>query len=280
MNNAVAVLIIFFNKLDQTIECIESFIPSQQSIYVLNNGSDKKLWKALQKKYSGNKQITLFHSDSNLGVAVGRNYLIQKTSEPWILIVDNDIIIKDDQNWIHKFHTLLKEYPVQEIFTFRIYNVHEQAYVKPIKVLKQQRSVSIEVTEELFTNCFPGTGSAIHRNVFDKYGLFDATLFVGFEDYEFALRCMNAPSGELKVLHTNEIELVHDHRFQKKNVDKDAVKERYNEQRIKESYNSIVKKYDIEFEHDWQWWTRKQVADMTGKTILGKIKQRIAGLIG
>ena len=46
MNNAVAVLIIFFNKLDQTIECIESFIPSQQPIYVLNNGSDKKLWNA------------------------------------------------------------------------------------------------------------------------------------------------------------------------------------------------------------------------------------------
>lgn len=37
--NAVAVLVLFFNKLDQTKDCIRSFIPSGQMIYVLNNGS-------------------------------------------------------------------------------------------------------------------------------------------------------------------------------------------------------------------------------------------------
>lgn len=280
MDNKIAVLILFFNKLTETIACIESFIPSQQSIYVLNNGSDKKLWKALQEKYSNNRQVIFFHSDTNLGVSVGRNYLIENTLEPWVLIVDNDIIIKDAQNWIFEFQTLLQENPALEVFTFHIYNVHEGHYVKPIRVVKHQRKVFIEDTDDLLTNCFPGTGSVIHRNVFSRHGLFDATLFVGFEDYEYALRCMNSPSGELKVLHTTEIELVHDHRFQKKNIDKNAVKERYNEQRIKESYNSIVKKYDVEFEHDWKWWTRKQVADMTGKTLFQKIKQRVARVIG
>ena len=278
MDNKVAVLILFFNKLTETVACIESFIPSQQSIYVLNNGSDKKLWNALQEKYSNNRQVVFFHSDTNLGVSVGRNYLIEKTSEPWVLIVDNDIIIKDTQNWINKFYTLLQKNPALQVFTFHIYNVHEGAYTKPVKVVKQERKVSIENTEDELTNCFPGTGSVIHRNVFNKHGLFDATLFVGFEDYEYALRCMNSPSGELKVLHSKEIEMVHDHRFQKRSIDKDAVKERYNEQRIKESYDNIVKKYDIEFEHDWQWWARKQIVDMTGKTIAQKIKYRIAGL--
>ena len=280
MDNKVAILILFFNKLTETIACIESFIPSQQYVYVLNNGSDKKLWKSLQEKYINKRQVKFFHSESNLGVSVGRNFLIEKTTEPWLLIVDNDIIIKDTQNWINKFHSILQENPALEVFTFHIYNIHEGAYAKPIKVVKHQRKVSIEDSGDLLTNCFPGTGSVIHRNVFNKHGLFDETLFVGFEDYEYALRCMNSASGELKVLHTKEIELLHDHRYQKRSIDKDAVKERYNEQRIKESYDSIVKKYDIEFEHDWQWWTKKQLTDMTGKSLVQKIKKGVNRLVG
>ncbi len=274
MDNKIAILILFFNKLEETLACIESFIPSKQAIYVLNNGSDVNLWNNIQQRFGNHPQITLFHSDTNLGVSKGRNYLIERTTEPWVLIIDNDTIVKHSEQWLSKFTKILKEKPNGRVFTLRIYNVHENAYVKPIKVVEHKRKVTIETTEEAVTNCFPCTGSIIHRSIFKTFGLFDESLFV-FEDYEFAIRCMHSPKGALKVFHVNDIELLHDHKLQKAKVDKNAVKERYNEERIRESHNSIVMKFNIEFDHNWEWWTRKQVAEMTGGNLIAKIKGRV-----
>jgi GT2 family glycosyltransferase len=280
MESSIGILILFHNKLSQTIECIESFMPSGQNIYVLNNGSDKSLWTSLQKKYSKTEQVKFFNSDTNLGVSAGRNLLVKKAKEPWLLIVDNDIIIKDPANWVATFYGLVKQNPTTEIFTFHIYNVHEGNYVKPIKIVKEGKNVSVQEADKTLTNCFPGTGSVVHQNIFKKYGLFDESLFVGFEDYEYAIRCMLSAHGQLKALHVNDIEMIHDHRFSAKKEDKNAVKERYNEQRIKESYENLVKRYDIVFDHDWEWWTKKQINDMTKNPFLQKIKQHVKKALG
>jgi GT2 family glycosyltransferase len=276
LDNEIAILILFFNKVEETIACIESFIPSKQPIYILNNGSDADLWNRIQHKFCNQRQVTLFHSDTNLGVSKGRNYLIRKTTEPWLLIVDNDVTAKMPLELFNSFARVFSQIPKGKVFTLRVYNVHEAAYVKPIKIVKTERKVTIQTTEDVLTNCFPGTGSIINREIFKTHGLFDESLFVGLEDYEYALRCMQSPEGELSVFHIDDIELIHDHKFQKKKVDKYAVRERYNENRIMESYNHIVKKYDIEFDHDWEWWTRKQVSDMTGSNLIEVIKKGVA----
>lgn len=279
MNKDVAILILFFNKLSETVECIESFIPSQQHIYVLNNGSDDGLWKQLKHRFDNNSQITLFHSNSNLGIPIGRNYLIKNSTEPWVMIVDNDITAKFPKDWIKSFKQLLLDSPNFDVFTLRIYNVHEKAYVKPIKIVKTDRAISIETTKDNITNCFPCTGSVINRNVFRTNGLLDEDLFV-FEDYEYGIRCMHSEKGELKVYQADNIELVHDHRFQKTKVDKLAVRERYREERIRQSQQHIAEKYNIEFEHSWEWWTKKQVAEMAGKSVLGRIKAALIKYAG
>lgn len=273
MEEKIAVLILFFNKLDETVKCIESFLPSGQPVYVLNNGSDAGLWRALQNKYSNTKQVTLFHSDSNLGVSRGRNLLISQTTEPWLLIVDNDTYIQETEKWAVDFFKYKAAKPGLEVLTLHIFNVHENAFVKPIHVELNNRKVSIVTTNTDTTNCFPGTGSIISRDVFNRHGLFDETMFVGFEDYEYALRCILSEHGALTVHHSSSIDLIHDHKFQKTDIDKHAVKIRYSEERIQSSYNSLVEKYNIEFDHDWQWWTRNQVQVMTQRKWVGKLKQ-------
>ena len=271
----IAILILFFNKLEETIACIESFLPSSQPIYLLNNGSDYSLWRALQKKFKLNKQVTLFHSDINLGVSAGRNYLIKNTSEPWLLIVDNDITSKEPTSWYSQILDYLKEDEVYDAYSLYIFNRHEDKYVKPIKVVQNARKITIETSEESVTNCFPGTGSVVNRKVFVAHGFFDESLFVGFEDFEYALRCMHSSLGQLKVLHINSIELIHDHRVQKTKADKKSVKIRYDENKIRESYTSIINKYQIEFDHNWEWWTRNQISDMNGKSFFARIKDKI-----
>lgn len=269
-NNKIAILILFYNKLQETISCIQSFIPSAQNIYILNNGSNGILWENLQKEFKNNLQVKFFHSGTNLGVSKGRNLLIKNTHEPWLFFVDNDITIKESNNWIHNFFKNIANHQDARIFSLKIYNLHEKEYAIPMNVVLKQNTILLESSTKRYTNCFFGGGSIINRSIFEQYGLFDETLFVGFEDFEYSLRCMTSPKGELSVIHLDDIELIHDHKFQGNKVDKKAVRERYSGKNLKASYDNIVKKYNLKFHHDWEWWAKKQIADMSGQTFFAK----------
>src|SRR6478672_4971911 len=103
MKPTVAVLVLFFNKLDQTIACVESFIPSGEPIYVLNNGSDPKDFQLLQQRFASFDQLRFLDAGKNLGPSGGRNLLIAASTEPWMFFVDNDITVKQSA-WKEIFH--------------------------------------------------------------------------------------------------------------------------------------------------------------------------------
>lgn len=269
----VDILILFFNKIDQTISCINSFLPSGQHIYVLNNGSGEEQLKKLQQYFQGNQQVHLLDAGKNLGVSGGRNFLIEYTDAPWLLSVDNDITIKPEWEWLKEFEDFISLHPEAQIVSPHIYNVHEDAYSEQLKIQLQDKKVMVDTGRFNITNCFPGGASIINRNIFEKYGLFDDGMFVGFEDYEYALRAMLSGKGDLEVYHLNSIELIHDHQYQKSGKDKEAVRQRYNEDKLKASYNRMVQKYGISFDHEWQWWTRNQVTVMTEKAWVSKVKR-------
>ena len=272
----IAILILVFNKLKETIECINSFLPSNQAIYVLNNGSDETIWRMIEENYRSNPNVTFFSSPINLGVSGGRNFLINNTEEPLLLMVDNDITIRNPTTWYSHFQSIFSEEVAFDAYSLNIFNKHENCFSKPVNLVKIANKVSIETSEDLITNSFPGGGSIVRREVFLERGLFDESLFVGFEDFEYALRSMLSPQGQLKVLRINSIELIHDHRVQKTKADKESVKVRYNENKIRNSYDSIVNKYHIEFDHSWEWWTKNQIADMNGKSFARKIKEKVS----
>jgi GT2 family glycosyltransferase len=276
MNNRIAILILFFNKVDQTIDCINSFLPSGEPIYVLNNGSDTGQLEKLKKTFISNPLVHILGGTENLGVSGGRNYLIQHTTEEWLLSVDNDITVSPANGWLQIFEEYIKANPDVKILCPHIYNVHEKEYALQLQVEINNREVSIQTGSFARTNCFPGGASIIHRSVFKQYGLFDEEMFVGFEDYEYALRAMLSPQGAFEVHHLKGIELIHDHQYQKNSKDKEAVRQRYNEDRLSKSYDRLVKKFGVVFEHNWQWWTRNQVAVMTEKTWVSRFKRVLA----
>jgi len=261
--NSVAVLVLFFNKLDQTKDCIRSFIPSGQMIYVLNNGSSEDQWKDLQQTFTAQGNVKYYNAGKNLGATGGRNYLIQQTTEPWIFLVDNDVTIKQQTEWVSLFHLFLQKQPNAKLISCNVYNIHENAYTKQLRIVKEGRKVHIEAGIFEVTNTFSACGTIVHRSIFDIYGLFDENMFVGMEEYEYSLRTMQSTAGEIKVYQYNAIDILHDHRFQKTTADRDATRIRYNLEMLKAGYNHMLLKYDIEMNHDFEWWSKKQVSIMT-----------------
>lgn len=276
----IDILILFFNKVDQTISCINSFLPSGQHVYVLNNGSDEQQLKKLQQTFRSNEQVHILDGGKNLGVSSGRNYLIRQTTEEWLFSVDNDITISPAENWLKFFNDYTVENPGAQIICPHIFNVHENEYALQLQVEMKGNEVSLQTGSFETTNCFPGGASIIHRSVFEQYGLFDDDMFVGFEDYEYAVRAMLSGKGMLQAHHIKNIELIHDHQFQKSTKDKEAVRQRYNEEKLKTSYDRMINKYNIVFEHNWEWWTRNQVMVMTEKPWISRMKRLLKRLSG
>jgi GT2 family glycosyltransferase len=269
----IAILILFYNKVDQTIECVNSFLLSQQIIYVLNNGSEKKQWDLLKNKYKNNNQVQLLDAGNNLGISGGRNYLINASSEQWLFSIDNDITIKPEKEWVHLFNKYIIENKDVKIISPIIYNVHDEQWSQQLNLKINGNIVGIEQGKYETTNCFPGGASIIHRSVFEIYGLYDNAMFVGFEDYEFALRALLSEQGQLKVNHIGFIQLIHEHRVQKTNANKNAIRQRYDANKLRVSYNHLMSKHNIHFEHDWKCWTDKQLEEMTSPKLWLRMKR-------
>ncbi len=262
MKNRIAVFILFFNKLEETKRCIESFLPSGVVVHILNNGSDPALWRKLRTKFSAFRQCKFYEVETNRGPAQGRNFLIDATGEEWIFLVDNDITLKQTNTWMETFEKLVAANPAVNVICPELYNVHECQVAKHPRFQINGNRVLLNYTSSAAANYFPSGAAIVKRDVFSRFKLFDHDLFA-FEDYEFAIRVLKHGDRSLNILDTSEITLVHNHRFQKKAIDKRAVRERYNEVKLDQSFMWIQHKHNVVFEHDWRWWTRKQVKEMT-----------------
>ena len=274
INGQIAILILFYNKLKQTAECVRSFLPSGENIYILNNGSSLDAFADLKMQFANMHQVHFLDTGTNLGPAGGRNYLIRHTSEPWIFFVDNDITITPEQSWKDFLELFKIEYPDAEIICPRIFNVHENAYMDGMNLEIENGVLHLNPTTERIMNVFPEGGAIVHRNIFERYGLYDAEMFA-FEGYEFSIRCSKKGDGGLKAYRNERITLLHDHRYQETNTDKNTVRARYNTFQMQKSFNRIIERHSIAFHHDWKWWTDKQLEEMTSPKLWLAMKRRL-----
>lgn len=254
---SVAIGILFFEKIDQTIECIKSFLPAQVPIYICNNGSSVESRQKLSTFITPYSQVHLLDAPSNLGVSGGRNLLIQSISEDWILFVDNDITIQTS-DWLQKFHAHLLANPKAEAFVPRLYNVFERTYSPRHQIQIHDGHVTFtHRTSNSTINLFPGGASIIRRSVFDRIGLYDADMFVNYEDYELCLRGVLKDQPVIARI-INDITLRHDHRQVTSDKDRAYVAIRYNQDRTQSSADRIFEKYGLHIQDDSSSWTSTQ----------------------
>lgn len=259
-NLSLAICILFHEKVDQTVECIESFLNSEFDIYILNNGSSNSSRQALGNFCLNLSQVKIFDSDVNLGVAVGRNYLIQHTREKWLFFVDNDIKM-ETHDWQFKIVDYIDNYSNVEVFIPKLFNVHESAYLEHPSMKVDKDKVKYIPTIDNLLNCFPGGASIINRNLFQRLGLYDERMFVGMEDFEVSIRGI-LQAKPVRAMLIDDIELIHEHRAVMKVNDKQAVRVRYNTEKHEESFNRIKEKHGMVLDDEWKPWVRKQIKKM------------------
>ncbi len=218
--NKIAIIILNYNGLKNTIECINSVNKLKMTnckleIIVIDNNSRDNSKEILQKI----KGIIFIKSNNNLGYAGGNNLGIKlalKKECQYILIINNDTLV--DQNLLVD---LLKSSKDSAIIAPKIYfapgnEFHKDRYMKEDlgKVIwfaggkiDWNNIMGIHIgVDEVDTGQFSkkreidfATGACmfISRKVFEKIGLLDEKYFLYLEDMDF---CYRAKKAGFKIL--------------------------------------------------------------------------------
>lgn len=94
----VSIVILTFNQLQYTIECLESIrkqTPEPYEIIFVDNGSTDESVKWLQRVIKENANYKLIENEKNLGFAKGCNQGITASSGEFILLLNNDVVVTE-----------------------------------------------------------------------------------------------------------------------------------------------------------------------------------------
>lgn len=200
MNNpSVYIIILNWNGLKDTIECIESLkkndYPNFQ-IVVVDNGSDTDV-----EQLSRINEIRLIRLSDNIGFSGGNNvgikYAIENKAD-YVMLLNNDTIVNND------FLSVLIN--ASQNYSASLFTPIIKYYSSPEKVWYGGGSISKfrgsafdtrdrklqDFTKEEFVEFASGCCILINRKVFEEIGLWDENYFLYLEDADFCKRSIDA----------------------------------------------------------------------------------------
>lgn len=268
----LVVCMLFYNKLEQTIESIESFLDAGVRVNILDNGSEESAARRMRAHFNANPLVDIVDAGRNAGVSGGRNMQLGATRAPWLFYVDNDISIKTP-DWLQTLADAMATNPHADIFAPRLFNKHEDAWGSMSDfVVDSHGSCAFVATSSEFSNAFPGGASVISRSVFERLGPYDEDLFVGFEDFELAIRAWRR-GRPLFVQHVGGIVLIHDHRVSHAEADKETARVRYDTGHISHSHAVVRQKHGVLLDPNFEDWLNEQVTQLTGESYAVKVER-------
>jgi GT2 family glycosyltransferase len=200
--NRVAIIVLNWNGLKDTIECLRSLEKSdfeQFDIIVVDNASSEPNTITTLEQYGNDsrREITLLSNHKNLGFSGGVNTGIRHALSKGyshIALINNDAVV--EPTWIALLHnafscddsvgavtgSLIHKNKKTIDSTGEIYTV----WGLPFPRLRD-RSID-ELPESGYIFAATGGGTMYHRRVFESVGLFDETFFAYYEDVDFGFR--------------------------------------------------------------------------------------------
>ena len=181
-NDQITVVVTTFNRKQWVERAVRSVLgqthPADELI-VVDDGSTDGTQESIQKYFPQVKYIR----QENSGISMARNVGIENASGTWIGFLDSD------DTWLPK-KMARQIQALQDNPVYRICHTNE-IWIRRGKRVNPKR-VHQKFGGDIFEKCLPlclisPSSVLIHREVFDRVGLFDPELPV-CEDYDFWLR--------------------------------------------------------------------------------------------
>jgi glycosyltransferase involved in cell wall biosynthesis len=182
-----SIVIPVFNKekfVAKTVESVLNQTFSDYEIIVINDGSTDASENIIQQ-FNDNR--IRYFSKKNEGVAVARNYGIEKASADFICFLDAD------DYWFPRFLETMNQYiqklPEQKVFACAIeIETKKKSFAATYSIDKKSDYEIVDFFQASQKECVLWASSVcIHKSVFDKVGNFDTNIKKG-EDTELWIR--------------------------------------------------------------------------------------------
>jgi GT2 family glycosyltransferase len=214
----VCIVILNWNKLEETKECLKSVVKTDYPNYkviVADNNSHDDPSAIIKKQFA---EVIVIRNGVNEGYATGNNTAIRFAlgyDPGYILLLNNDTII--DQNCISQIVKKAEESDKIGLVSPVIYYFEEPEKVQFAGSKIKWRDLSISdfnSIDEIENSdvCLWGTALLIKRKLLDALGFLKDEYFAYWEDTEYSLRSLrngfiNVVCSEAKVYHVGQIEI-------------------------------------------------------------------------
>lgn len=196
MNPKVSIIILTYNNLPLTINCLESIDKksnySNLEVIIVDNNSTDGTQDYLRQFHSDKK---LIFNTYNRGFAAGNNQALEIATGDYIVFLNNDTVVVS--NWVDKFIQHFKEdsklgylAPLTN-FTGAYYQRLTINYENNLNLLDERYNSYLETItrKRIYANHFPLLCIMIKREVFEKIGFLDERFGTAlFEDNDYSKR--------------------------------------------------------------------------------------------
>lgn len=210
----ISVLIVSYNRAGDTLELLENLAAQKNiatyvlEILLLNNASTDD-YSAIEQFISAHRFLPVIYisHDENLGVARGRNYLIERSAGKYLLVLDDDVVLAEETA-IETIASLFgqERYVTNNtaIITLDIFYLstgRRQITAFPHKNIKKYLQ-----HDWFLTYYFTGAAHLMKREIFDHTGLYPVAFFYGMEEYDLSYRVLDAGYS---IAYDNSVKVYH-----------------------------------------------------------------------
>jgi len=211
----VPIIIINWNGITDTIECIESLLKMSYTnyhIYLIDNGSDNQEGYILSQNYADLDSLSVIRYDENFGFTKAHlkiwDDMLNKTEAPYIALLNNDTAVEPD--WLEELLNFADVRKVDIVSSKMIDYTHRDLMDNAgHRMLNTGEIIPIGFSQPIadytkpIENVGACAGACLYRTeMLQEIGFFDPYFTTGYEDAEFGLRatisgylCMYCPEA-------------------------------------------------------------------------------------
>ena len=193
-----AFILITYNRPDdllallKNISQLDNISGLLEEIILVNNASTTD-YSEVERFITANPHLPIVYhySSENLGVARGRNFAIQKSTAPILIMLDDDAELQNSDALVRLAEEFDKPSPKPlAIVSFKVlyYDTREmQQNAFPHKRFNEYKDKSY-----FETYYYAGGAHAITKEALGKVGSYPTDFFYGMEEYDLSYRLLNA----------------------------------------------------------------------------------------
>lgn len=194
-------------ELLKNIASLDKAADLLEEIIIVNNASTAD-YSAVTQYIQTQQELPIqyIYSETNLGVAKGRNFAIKQSTAPILIMLDDDAVLQNKDCLVQ----LVNEFDqpdtsrTKAIISFKVLyydTLTMQKNALPHKHFEEYKDKSF-----FETYYYAGGAHAIKRQALDKVGLYPEDFFYGMEEYDMSYRLLDAGYS---IVYSDKVVMLH-----------------------------------------------------------------------